>query len=54
MHYYKKILPKFSIPFCSKFYPLSKNLRAFIMILAVEGPTAPASWPHVRHWQLKG
>ena len=36
---------KFCIPFCSKFYPLSKYLRTFFMILPVEGATAPASRP---------
>ena len=32
------------IPFCSKFYSLSKNsLRVFFMILSVEGATAHAN-----------
>ena len=40
-----KLFAKFSIPFCSKFYPLFKTFRAFFMILPLEGATAPASRP---------
>ena len=32
-----KLIAKFSIPSCSKFYPLSKNSNLFFMILLVEG-----------------
>ena len=38
-----KLIAKFNIPSRSKFYPLSKNSRAFLMILPVEGATALAN-----------
>ena len=43
-----KLFAKFGIPFCSKFYPLSKNWRAFFVILPVEGAIAPANAPYQR------
>ena len=38
-----KVIAIFSLPFCSKFYPLSKKFRPFFMILPVESAIAPAN-----------
>ena len=37
---------EFSIPFCSKFYLLSNNSRAFFMILALEGAIVVKTFFH--------